>query len=108
MQDSPTRPFLLRHWGRLLGLLLIAAGLFGVYYQQRARVLPGAAKIVSGLVCKIYPVGSPLSQVAETSSPKSKKSPAAPAPPPATPDLLTGATLKLSAPPKSQLTRPSL
>ena len=101
MQGSPTQPLLLRYWGLLLGLLLIAGGLLGVQYQQRTRALPGTAKIVSGLLCKIYPVAAPPSQVAETSSPKSKKTSAAPPPPPAAPDLLTGATLKLSAPPKS-------
>jgi len=87
----------LRHWGLLLGLLLIAAGVLGVYYQQGARALPGTAKIVSRLLCKIYPVAAPPSQVAGTSPPQSRQTPAAPA----TPDLLTGATLKLSAPPKS-------
>jgi len=101
MQGSPTRPFLLRHWGLLLGLLLIAAGLLGVYYQRRARALPGTTKIVSGLLCKIYPVAAPPSPVTETSSPKSKKTSAAPVPPPVAPDLVTGAILKLSAPPNS-------
>jgi hypothetical protein len=91
----------LRHRGLLLGLLLIAAGLLGIYDQRRARALPETAKIVSGLLCKIHPVPSPPTQLTETSSPKSKKTSAAPAPPPAAPDLLTGATLKLSAPPKS-------
>ncbi|HEX8797608.1 MAG TPA: hypothetical protein VF772_03300, partial [Terriglobales bacterium] len=85
MPSSLTRPFL-RHWGLLLGLLLIAAGLLGVYYQRRARALPGTAKIVSGLLCKIYPVAAPPSQVAETPSSTSKKTPAAAAPPPAAPD----------------------
>jgi len=101
MPSLPTRPFRLRQRGLLLGLLLIAAGLLGIYDQRRARALPGTVKIVSGLLCKIYPVAAPPSQVAETSSPKSKKTSAAPPPPPAAPDLLTGATLKLSAPPKS-------
>ena len=101
MQGSPTRPFLLRQWGLLLGLLLIAAGLLGVYYQRRARALPGTTKIVSGLLCKIYPVAAPPSPVTETSSPKSKKTSAAPVPPPVAPDLVTGAILKLSAPPNS-------
>ena len=100
MPSSLTRP-VLRHWGLLLGLLLIAAGLLGVYYQRRARALPATPKIVSGLRCKIYPVAAPPSQVAETPAPTSKKAPAAAAPPPAAPDLLTGATLKLSAPPKA-------
>jgi len=101
MESLPTRPFLLRHRGLLLGLLLIAAGLLGIYSQRRARALPETTKIVSGLLCKIYPVTAPPTQLTEPSSPKSKKTAAAPAPPPAAPDLLTGATLKLSAPPKS-------
>ena len=103
MQSSSVRPFLLRHWGLLLGLLLIAVGLLGVYYQQRARALPGTARIVSGLLCKVYPVAAPPIQVTGTSSPKGKKTPAAPAPPPAAPDLLTGATLKLSGASKASI-----
>src|SRR5271169_3444731 len=103
MHSSPTRPFLLRHWGLLLGLLLIAAGLLGVYSQLRAKALPGKVQSGTGLLCKIYPLASPPTEANANSPAESKKSSAAPTPQATEPTLLTGATLKLNAPPKASV-----
>src|SRR5208283_5706319 len=95
MHSSPTRPFLLRHWGLLLGLLLIAAGLLGGYYQQRAKSPSARSQTATGLRCKISAPALP--------PPAGSNPSAAPTPHAAEPTLLTGATLILSGPPKASV-----
>lgn len=99
MQSSSSRPWLLRHWGLLIGLLLIAAGLLGVYYQQRAKSLTGKAHFATGLRCKIYPSAQPNSK---NPSAAPIEHPAETAQP-AEAIVLTGATLKLSGAPKASV-----
>jgi hypothetical protein len=86
-----------------VGLLLIAAGLLGVYYQQRAKPMSATTKVVIGLLCKIYPVAAPPPEANDASSPQNRKTSAAPPPPAPGPDLLTGATLKLSGASKASV-----
>ena len=91
MQDSRSRLSLPFPLGILLGLLLIAGGMYALYQRYWAPSSSGRAQLATGLVCRIYPPAA--------AGPHSAEAPA-----PAEPTLLTGATVKLSAaPPKASV-----
>jgi hypothetical protein len=102
MQSSPARPAWLRHWRLLLGLLLIGAGLLGVYSQLRAKARSVPAQIATGLLCRIYPVTSPPTEAKKSHTSPSNTNPSA-VPQTTEPDSLTGATLKLSGAPEASV-----
>jgi hypothetical protein len=79
--------------GILLGLVLVGAGLFGVFHQFLSKSERAVAGISTALLCKIYP---PAPEPGMASAPtKSKQAAEA--------TLLTGATLKLSGVPKASV-----
>jgi len=89
MPNSPSRFSLPFPLGIVLGLLLIGGGLYALY-RYWAPSSSGTAQLATGLVCKIY---SPT-----VAKPNNTTAPAL-----AEPTLLTGATLKLTGPPKASV-----
>lgn len=93
MQNSPSRLSLPFPLGIVLGVLLLGAGLFGVYRQFQPKSDRATVAIATALLCKIYPPAPDPSM--ESSPTKAKHVEEV--------TSLTGATLKLSGAPKASL-----